>query len=290
MTLRDWLADTVGCLSEAGVDSPAHDARVLASHVLGLSLSEVSLSAGRELLAGELARLAELVTRRTAREPLQYVVGDTEFFGRVFRCDPRALVPRPDTETLVEIAIDLVGATGAVHVVDVGTGTGVIALTVALELPDVQVLATDISADALALAAENAALHDLEGRVQFAQGDCLAALGADWRERAQVVVSNPPYVRADEMSGLQPEITDHEPRAALLGESADGTGIYSRIATGCAELPSLRAVAFEVGADQARAVSRILEASWPGCNAAISRDMGGVERVVSAELPGVDQR
>lgn len=281
------LRKTERDLSEVGVDSPDFDARALAAHVLDMSLTDVQMSGDRELAADELALLAKLSARRAAREPLQYILGDTQFYGREFRCDPRALIPRPDTETLVEVALELARTTGARDIVDVGTGTGAVAITIALQMPDARLLATDISTDALALAAANVQAHGLTGRVALARGDLLGpALESDWAARAQMVVSNPPYVRADEWAGLQTEIVAHEPRAALVGEGAGGLGCYERILADCARLPQLRAIAFEVGAEQAAGVTRLMNTALPGCAIMVREDLGGIERVVAATLGG----
>jgi len=126
------------------------------------------------------------------------------------------------------------------------------------------------------------ALHGLADRVELAQGDCLDALSAAWRDRAQVVVCNPPYVRAHELPDLAPEIRDHEPRVALLGEGPEATGMYARVLEGCAGLPALRALAFEVGRGQAEAVAGMLRTHLPGCAVMVREDLGGIERVVAA--------
>lgn len=287
MLLGEWFDTAIRRLVAAGVDSARFDAGVLAAHVLALRLTEVPFVRGRQLTADEMRRLDELLARRLQREPLQYVTGATEFYGHRFLCDPRALIPRCDTETLVEVALELIDSTGATAVLDIGTGTGVIALTLALERPHVHVLATDISAEALALAAANVALHDLGQRVTLAQGDCLEAVPEPWRERVQVLVCNPPYVRADELPHLAPEIRDHEPRVALVGEGEDATGLYARLVAGCGQLPALRALAFEVGAGQARAVATMLRRHRPDCVIMVREDLGGVERVVAATFaPG----
>ncbi len=289
MILRDWLRITEQSFAEVGVDAPDFDARALASHVLGVSLTDVQMSGDRELAASEFELLTELSARRATREPLQYIVGDTEFYGRAFLCDPRALIPRPDTETLVEVALELARNTGARDIVDVGTGTGALAITLALELPDARVLATDLSPDALALAEANVQAHGLAERVELAQGDLLApALEPDRSERVQMVVSNPPYVRPDEWNGLQAEIVAHEPRTALVGEGVDGLGCYARMLADCADLPKLRAVAFEVGAEQAAGVTRLMNMALPGCATTVHEDLGGIQRVVAATPGGAN--
>jgi release factor glutamine methyltransferase len=281
--LREALRGAERRMAAAGVSSPDFDARALAAHVLGVPLSQLPLDSKRRLSAQQVGQLEELVGRRCAREPLQYITGETEFYGRALRCDRRALIPRPDTEVLAEVALELAREACVTSVVEVGTGTGAVAITLAAEMPELEVLATDASQQALELAAENVALHGLEGRVRLARGDCLEAVReAGWWERAQMIVSNPPYVRAEEIEGLEPEITAHEPREALLGLDADGLGLYRRLLPETARLPGLRAVAVEVGAGAAPAVAELMRDALPEFEVSVYNDYAGIERVVRA--------
>lgn len=281
--LREALRDAERRMAAAGVGSPDFDARALAAHVLGVPLSQLPLDSNRRLSAQEAGQLEELVRRRCAREPLQYITGETEFYGRALRCDRRALIPRPDTEVLAEVALELACEACVASVVEVGTGTGAVAITLAAEMPELEVLATDASREALELAAENVALHGLEGRVRLAQGDCLEAVReAGWWERAQMIVSNPPYVRAEEIEGLEPEIARHEPREALVGLDADGLGLYRRLLPEAARLPGLRAVVVEVGAGAAPAVAELMREGLAGFGVLVRKDYAGIERVVAA--------
>jgi len=287
--LRDALKAAERRLTNAAVPSPDFDARALAAHVLDVPLSQLPLHHAQRLTPKESVEFDDLVARRCAREPLQYITRETEFYGRVIRCDRRALIPRADTEVLVEVALELARGLTIFSVVDIGTGTGAIAIALAVELPQLQMLGTDISASALDLASENLALHELAGRVALAQGDGLEAVRqAGWWERAEMIVSNPPYVRGDEFEGLAPEIARWEPREALVDADPDGLGFYRRLLAGAAQLPALRAVAFEVGAcgqtpssAQAPAVAGLIAESLEGFEVSVRKDYTGIERVVS---------
>jgi release factor glutamine methyltransferase len=225
---------------------------------------------------------AAAVSRRVAREPLAYITGDTEFMGFRFRCDPRALVPRPDTETLVLLAAHLLSAFAPDRptIVDVGTGTGCIGVSLARILPHSTVLLTDISPDALALATENARANGVREQVRPLCGAFLcpvlhAGLAAD----VVAVVSNPPYVPAGELAGLEPEVSRHEPRIALDG-GPDGLDAFRRLLRQAVDLPALRLLALEVGIGQAEEVARMMADHFRGWAVQVRADLGGVPRVV----------
>ncbi len=290
MKLTRALKDATVRLEEAGVPSPDFDARALAAHVLGIRMSELPMHRERLLTGDELAAFDGLVASRARREPLQYLTGDTEFYGLRFLCDRRALIPRPDTETLIEVAVELAGELEIARIADIGTGCGIIAVTLAQQLPDAQILATDSSEEALALAAENVALHELERRVLLAHGPWLEPLHeAGWAEGVEMIVSNPPYVREEDVDTLMPEIVEHEPREALVGPDADGLGAYRAIVAGCRELPALRALAFEVGEGQAAAVGEMMSEALNAREIIIRKDLGRTDRVVAAVL-GIGER
>ncbi|NLO05573.1 MAG: peptide chain release factor N(5)-glutamine methyltransferase [candidate division WS1 bacterium] len=290
MKLREAISDAQTRLEEAGVPEAEFDARMVAAHVLGLRLSELLMHRERMLTGDEQAALDTLVSARARREPLQYLLGCTGFHGREFLCDPRALIPRPDTETLVDLALELAREHGLRVIADIGTGTGVIAITLAAELTGAEVLATDVSPEALELAAENVKQHKLGGRVTLLEGPWLEPLHeSGWADRIEMVVSNPPYVREEDFDALMPEIVKHEPRHALVGSGEGGLGAYRAIIGQCAELPALRAVAFEVGQGQAAAVADLLQEKLNIAETIIRRDLGKVDRVVAAVIGVLDR-
>lgn len=285
MTLPEAVRDARQRLAAAGVPSPEYDARTLAAHALGVPLTQLPMHDRRLLTADEQAALDALVAARARREPLQYLTGVIGFYGRAFRCDRRALIPRPDTETVVELALELARELNITRIADLGTGTGIIAATLAAELPSTRVLATDISEEALTLTAENLAALGREGRVALAQGRWLEAVhAAGWADEVAMVVSNPPYIRPDAWDALMPEIREHEPREALVGAEADALGAYREIVAGCRELPGLRAVVFEVGDDQAAEVAELLRTVLEARRVIVRADLGRIERAVGAVL------
>ena len=259
MTAREALAEAERRLAEAGVDTPRVDAEWLVAHLLRTTRSGI---VGR--LDDDVTGLEPLLARRVAREPLAYVLGEWGFRRLVLKTDARALVPRPETETLVERALLLVAALDEPRILDVGIGSGAIALALKDERPDARVTGVDASADALALASENAERLGLD--VELREADGIAAAGEGW----DLVVANPPYVES--LAGLQPELR-FEPEAALLG-----SGFHERIAAAAAT----RFLALEVAAGEAQAVAATLR-SIGYDRITITRDLTGTERVVEGE-------
>jgi len=210
LTLAEVLAGATAYLAARGVESSRLDAERLLARGLGVTRLELYTQHDRPVTEAERDVVRELVRRRGAREPLAYVLGDWDFRHLTLKTDGRALVPRPETETVVERCLALLEGIDAPRVVDVGTGSGAIALSIAHERPDAEVVATDVSPDALALARENAAENGLD--LVFVETDLLDGVGGPF----QLVVSNPPYVLEAELDGLDDEVRTFEPRAALV--------------------------------------------------------------------------
>ena len=209
MNLGDVLRGATEYLTKHGVESPRVDAELILARALGLKRIELYTQHDRPLTEAERGQARELVRRRGAREPLAYVLGDWDFRRLTLKTDKRALRPRPETEIVVERALALLEGTTGPRIVDVGTGSGAIALALKHERPDARVTATDQSLDALALAQENARANALE--VEFVHTNLLDGLAGPF----ELVVSNPPYVAADELATLEPELA-HEPEDALV--------------------------------------------------------------------------
>lgn len=225
LTVLEIIKRTTEFFAKRGVESARLNAELLVGHALGLKRMQLYLQFERPLTEAELETIRPLVKRRGNREPLQYILGSTEFAGLRLKVDRRALVPRPETEYLVEI-IGLRLPTPPATILDLGTGTGALALALAAKYSEAAVTAVDKSAEALALAAENAAANGLAERVQLVASDWFAALGAN--DRFQLIVANPPYLTEQEVAEAAPEVRDHEPRTALVA-GAEGCADLERI-------------------------------------------------------------
>lgn len=275
-----WTAERFG---QEGLDSPRLDAELLLAHCLGVERVRLYMDHEKPLLPEELGRYRELVRRRLRREPVAYITGTREFWSLPLVVSDRVLVPRPETETLVEQALRIVGELGldAPLIVDVGTGSGAIALALASELPRARVLALDVDPAALEVAAENARRLELE--LTPLRGDLLDALPPDTGP-LDLVVANLPYVASAELDGLQPEVARWEPRRALDG-GPDGLDPLRRLVPqAAARLGGGRALVLEVGAVQAPVATRLC--AEHGFEAArVVQDLAGLDRVVCALRP-----
>jgi release factor glutamine methyltransferase len=273
VTVRDLLVAGTEELERAGVPSPRVDAEWLLAHALGVSRTELYAD-GDEAPADRERLYRELVARRATREPLAYVLGEWGFRRLTLSVDPRVLIPRPETEVLVERCLELIADLAEPRVLDVGVGSGAIALAIADEHPGASVVATDSSADALAVATENSARTGL--RVELVEGGLFARLEGPF----DLVVSNPPYVAPGEIAALAPEVGEHEPRAALI-ESGATTAIAEQALD---RLVSGGSLAFEVADGKAPAVADLLrELGYE--RVTIGKDLAGRERVVDGRAP-----
>ena len=267
-------ADT---LQNAGIPDPKTDAALLLAHVTGLERLELSLRGAEELSTEQEQRLSSLLFSRASRRPLQYILGKQGFYGLSFQVDERVLVPRPETETLCEIAIAyLRGLSGTPRVLDLCTGSGAIAVTLAHECPTIHVTAADVSRDALDVAESNA--HKNNVHIRFLQGDFLAPVTG---ERFHCITCNPPYIESEVCLTLQEEVLQ-EPLLALDG-GADGLDFYRRLAKeGAAHLEPGGLLCMEIGATQGDAVCALLEESRAYRDITVHPDLAGLPRVVCA--------
>lgn len=268
-------------LCNAGLDAPMFEARRLLAAAGGLALEDIIREGPSPAPAELTARFDAFVSRRVRREPLQHIVGRTVFHGLDLICDDRALIPRPDSEVLVDLVLDLLPREAA-RIADLGVGSGCLLLAVLAARPGDTGVGIDISYDAAALAAENAIATGLQNRATIEVSDW-----ADWTGWAEVdlVLSNPPYVRGGEIDALQPEVRDHDPRGALDGGS-DGLDAYRVLVANAAAqgTPGLW-LALEIGNDQARPVLDLLAAAGFD-NAVLHKDFEGRDRAVAARLVG----
>ncbi len=255
------MADTVGealrlgraRLLAAGSPTAMLDARLLLQEAADLSHEQVVAEPDAALTPVESDCYAAMLARRERGEPVSRIIGRREFFGRDFVVTPDVLDPRPDTETLIDLVLRMAGELSQVRVLDLGTGTGILAVTLLAEWPDARGLATDVSPAALAVARANAEAHGVHARLSFHQGDWFSGLDGQF----DVIVSNPPYIPSAAIAGLDRGVKDHDPRAALDG-GADGLAPYRVIAAAAkAHLRPGGVVAVEFGAGQAEAVADI---------------------------------
>ena len=251
---------------------PRREAALLLGEVLGLEEAQLYARSDEDVPEPAALSYADLIRRRVARVPMAYLLGRREFYGRSFGVDPRVLIPRPETEHLVDAALRCTGA--GTRVLDLGTGSGCIAITVALERPEASVVATDLSLGALAVAAANCRRHGVDGRVRLVSVDLLSALG---RRSFDVVVSNPPYIDTGEWDSLMPEVRDHEPPEALF--AGDGLDFYRRLLAAGDRFAAGQQLLVEIGKGQLDGVVELAEGGGFAVEAVVA-DLAGIPRVV----------
>ncbi len=278
---RAVLDDGALVLSAAGIDSARLDAEVLLAHACGASRPSV-VAGLANVDEGAVGKFRQLIARRVAREPVAYIIGHKEFFSLDFEVTPAVLIPRPETETLVDAALKFLATRREPRVLDIGTGSGAIAIALATNVPGARIKATDISKEALEVARPNGIRHRCADRVDFVVADLFPEAAKDPDFRFDLIVSNPPYVADHALATLQPEIRLHEPRVALV-DGGDGLEFYRRIAAGCrSRLNPGGAVMVEIGAGQTSEVEALFRrAGFSNIDAV--RDLAGIERVVSAK-------
>jgi release factor glutamine methyltransferase len=269
---------TIKRFTEASIDGARLEAQVLLAHALGCTRMQLYTNFDRPLDEPELARARGLIKRRLAGEPLAYLVGTQEFWSLPFVVDPSVLIPRHDTETVVQVVLDHVDRKAPHRILDVCTGSGILAVTLAHELPAATVVAIDLSPPACAIAARNAELNHVADRVTVLTGDLLAPLAAT--DTFDIVVSNPPYIPSATISGLDREV-QHEPRLALDG-GADGLDLVRRLLAGLGpHLAPAFLVALEHGFDQHDAVAALLAPLVPP---QLARDLARHPRVTWGQV------
>jgi len=276
MTLRNAIDESAQSIAR-------RDSEVLLTHILGCNRAWLLAHSDDPLAVEHLAQLRTLTARRAAHEPLQHLTGEQEFFGFTLRVTPDTLIPRPETELLVETVLNSIpDKSASIKILDVGTGTGAIPIALGTHLPCAHFTSVDISPAALAIARENAVRHHVANRIHFLESDLLSALNG---ETFDVVVSNPPYVAFADAPTLTPEVRDHEPHLALFGrpeQNPDGLGIYRLlIPQAHAALVPEGLLALEIGFGQGDSIRALLNANlWH--NIRILDDYTGIPRVVLA--------
>ncbi|MBQ6346163.1 MAG: peptide chain release factor N(5)-glutamine methyltransferase [Clostridia bacterium] len=279
MIISEWLKHARDRLTQNNCPDPDIDARWIAEDALGMTRQALVFEGDQAIPRHQLCRLEAMLDRRAAGEPVQYILGSADFMGLRFRVDGAVLIPRQDTETLVEAAlIELRQRQGNPALLDLCTGSGCVGLSLASLAPNARITLADISPEALEVARANQ--KALGVKAELRQGDLFSAVG---RERFDIIASNPPYIPTGALSGLQREVR-FEPRIALDG-GADGLDFYRRIAEGAADhLNPGGAIFLEVGIHQAQPVLDLVRAKLPCTQAGTVRDLNGIERVVFGKM------
>lgn len=260
----------------------ANAARLLLQHVLAVDYTGLMLNMREPLTEEQQQQFEKLIHAHIAGKPVQYLIGTEQFYGRTFQVNEAVLIPRPETEELVEQALERMTAKfgdAPLSLVDIGTGSGAIAVTLKKERPSLQVTATDLSEDALQTAKQNAQL--LEADVTFLQGDLTAPVQ---HQKFDIVLSNPPYIAFDEVNVMNEVVLEHEPHTALFAEE-NGLQLYRRL---CEELPHIvhnqAIIGFEIGYQQGEAVHNLLKKSFPQGKIEVLKDLFGQDRMIFCEI------
>jgi release factor glutamine methyltransferase len=284
-SLRQALLSGVQGLRRAGIGTARLDAEVMLGHVLAMTTEQLVSMPDMPLTGEQTQRYEATVRRRLEREPVAYITGQQEFWSLDLHVTPDVLIPRPETERLVEVALTV--ATSRLHatpmrLLDIGTGSGAVAISLAKELASAKLWATDVSTAAVAIARGNAARNGVSEKIKFLCGDLFVPIDAAAGEFA-LIVANPPYIRGGEIAGLAPEVSHWEPRLALDG-GTDGLDFYRRIAARASCYLALHgAVALEIGSDMGEAVAKLFDANGGYESANIFQDYAGRDRVVVAQ-------
>ena len=283
-TLLSILRQSTGYLEGAGLDQPRLEAELLLAHCLGVSRLDLYLQFERLLLASELGRIRPLLRSRARGRPLAYITGRKEFFGLDFEVGDGVLVPRPETELLVELAVAAAGTAAPIRCADLGCGSGCVGIAIATRLPEALVDAVDRDAIAVELSRRNAIGNGVQGRLTVLQGSWAAPL----RDRGpyQLIISNPPYVTSAEWADLSPGVRDYEPKMALDGGS-DGLDSYRELLPGVAAIAAPgAAILLEGDPRRMAALDRLCSDLWPRSERRVHHDLSGRERVLEVRLPG----
>jgi release factor glutamine methyltransferase len=279
VTAGEALRKYTSIFQRAGIDEASDEAAVLLCHVLKLSKAEIFAQPERTLTGSELTLLEGLIARRLRHEPSAYITGHREFYGLDLFVDPRVLIPRPETEILVEAAIEFGRSWVArnhrrMPAADIGTGSGAIAIALAMRIPDLLVYAVDISHGALEVAALNVRRHGLDDRIILVQGNLLEQIN----QKLDLIVANLPYIRSVELAGLQPEVYLHEPMVALDGGDRGTEVIEAMLSRVKDKMAPGGALFLEIGVGQEEQLMPIVRDMLPGSDVTLVKDLAGIDR------------
>ncbi len=279
LQLQKIIREAESKLRQAGIESAATEVEIILEYLLEVERIDIYLHG--ELLINEdiLNQFGKIIEKRTTRYPLQYILGETYFYGRRFEVDRDVMVPTPETEILCELAINYLKneEVESPHILDMGVGSGVIAVTIACECPDSWITAADISRAALAVARKNAALHGVESRIEFRKSDLFTSLRPN--EKFDLILSNPPYIAESEYESLQPEVLD-DPKISLVS-GTDGLDVIRQLINMAPDyLKEGGRLMFEIGLNQEKKIADISEQNKRYCSYALMKDLNDINRVV----------
>lgn len=283
LTILDVLNKSAEFLEKKGIESARTNAEILLADILGCKRLDLYLQYQKPLSKNETDKYRDYIQRRAEFEPLQYITGKVEFYGMDFFVTKDVLIPRPETEILIESVIDSFDEKNSLRVLDIGTGTGIIPIVLGKNYPEFKLFAMDVSEEALEVAKKNAEKHNLKERINFFKRDIFQELKKSGNQKFDLIISNPPYVSISEYKTLQKEITEYEPKEAVTDKN-DGFLFYNRIAeVGRTLLEQNGFIFFEVGKDQAEGVKKILEVKGYK-NIQSRKDYLEIERVIIAQI------
>ncbi|MCP4583517.1 MAG: peptide chain release factor N(5)-glutamine methyltransferase [candidate division Zixibacteria bacterium] len=267
-------------LKTAGIDDAEISSRLILQYILNKTSSDLQLSSDEIIADEKIKQYDRLLEKRCLHVPVQYLIGEVEFYNVKLKVDERALIPRPETEVLVENLVELIKPMKSPRLLDIGTGSGNIAIAIAANVEDVSVTTVDVSADSLDLARANASLNYVNGKIEFVCADCLQS--RFWRDcgKFDAIVSNPPYVDNSDYNDLQPEVRYYEPKVALVARGDQFTFFKSISRRATTALNPKGIICFEVGFGQADKVVSIIHSCLPNSEINIIDDLAGIQRVV----------
>jgi release factor glutamine methyltransferase len=283
LTIAEAIRAAADILARAGIPNARLDAELLLSHALNKNRAWLITHSSDLLDEEQSRRFQASVSRRAKREPVQYILGTQEFWGLEFAVTPDVLIPRPETELVVESALHAAAGNPSPLILDLCTGSGCIAVSLAKEVPAARVFAADMSARALAVARENARRHGVSDRIRFLEGDLFGPFRElDIRAQADIITANPPYVRSGDLAALQAEVRDYEPALALIA-GPQGTEIHQRILGAAPDfLRKSGTLIMELGQGQAEELRKIVGETGQYHSPEILKDLAGIERVIVA--------
>ena len=283
--VAELLSEGITRLKSAGINDPETSTRVILQHLLKKSPSELQLAC-KTNVSDDISRLfSEMIAKRCTHFPLQYLIGEVEFYNVKLRVDQRVLIPRPETEIIVENLIDILKSKDAPRLLDIGTGSGNIAIALAANIEKIHITAVDVDSGALDIAKGNACLNEVSEKIEFACDDCLHNRFYATLDKYDAVVSNPPYIAEGELSTLQPEVNLYEPKIALVAEKDPLIFFKTIIAKFKSILKPTGVMCFEVGIGQASKVADIFQSEHRDIEIKIVKDLSGIDRVVIGSLP-----